>query len=56
MSQLLEKIKTKPYETYNHQPEQFEELACGKKIQLVTSVKVPDQLRRTKLTFTQLLG
>ncbi len=56
MSQLLEQIKTKTYECKDYQPEHFEELACGKKIQLVTSVKVPEELKRPKLNFWALLG
>ena len=56
MSLILEKIKTKTYECKDYQPEQFEELSCGKKIQLVTSVQVPEELKRSKLNFWALLG
>lgn len=56
MSQLLEQIKTKAYEGKDFQHEQYEVLACGKKVQLVTSVKVPEILKRTKLTFSALFG
>ncbi len=31
-------------------------MACGKKVQLITSVPIPNQLKRAKLNFSSLLG
>jgi len=52
----LEKIKTKPYKSYDNHPNETEELSCGKKIQLITSVPIPSSLKRTKMSFKVILG
>lgn len=31
-------------------------MACGKKVQLITSVPIPSELKRSKLNFSSLLG
>lgn len=56
MAGLLDKIKSRSYENNKYQEGVFEELPCGKSIQMVNSKMVPQILGRNKLKFKQIIG
>jgi hypothetical protein len=53
---LLDLIRLKPYESFNYYPNMFEKMATGKKMQLVTTSRLPSQLKKTPLEFRHILG
>jgi hypothetical protein len=52
----LENIKSGKWSKRDFQPEMFEVMPNGKKIQLVTSEPIPQELARKRATFGQLIG
>lgn len=52
----LENIKSGKWTKNDFQPQMFEVFPNGKKIQLVTSAPIPQDLERKRLNFWELLG
>ncbi len=53
---LFNKIKEKPYKTADFQSGEKEALAFGKKMALVSVAPLPSDLKKTKISYLNILG
>ena len=49
-------IKNKPYQTNDFQPQFYEKLPNNKKIQLITGMKIPQNLKKSTMKAKHIIG
>lgn len=56
MERLLEEVKSKPYEAYEHNVGAYESTSTGKKISLKSNLPIPPQFSLSRITKLETLG